>query len=171
MFSNINKFQFSNKDSLKLLYFNACSIYNKIGDLNYILSELDSPLHLIAISETWIQNNNTINIQNYRTVVSNRVNKIGGGVCLLVHDSITNFECVDEFSDNRLSMLCVKLYLKSEEFFISVFYNPPNMNSTTTDNFFKFFDSKLDKFSNGNCIVVGDFNLNLLCDSFVVNNL
>lgn len=169
-FSNINNFQFNKQDSLKLLYLNACSIYNKIGDLNYILNTLDSPIHLIAISETWIQQNNSISVQNYKTVVSNRINKSGGGVCLLIHDSITNFECVDKFSDDRLSMLTVKLYLRGEEFVISVFYNPPNMNSYTANNFLKFFDDKLDKFSNKNVIVIGDFNLNLIGDSVVIRN-
>lgn len=49
-----NELKFKNKDSLKILYLNARSIKNKVEDLNNILKEIKSLIHVVAISESWL---------------------------------------------------------------------------------------------------------------------
>lgn len=166
--NHINQIHFKKANSLKILYLNACSISNKIEDLQFILKSVKSTCHVIAISESWIQDNNTITLQNYSTLVCNRFNKRGGGVCLLIHDSIKNFECIENFNDNRMNMLSAKLFFEKQEIFLSVFYNPPNMSAEISEKFLSFLDNRLNQCSSNNSIIVGDFNINLLANSDLV---
>lgn len=62
----------NNSNSLVMLYFNARSIKNKVEELNFILSQVKSKVHLIAISETWLSDDDTtcLNVKNYSKITS-----------------------------------------------------------------------------------------------------
>lgn len=165
--NKLNSFQMlniNNTNSLVMLYFNARSIKNKIEELDCILSQIKTTVHLIAISETWLsdEDNTCLSVKNYSTITSSRKNRSGGGVALLVHKSVNNFDCIDTYSDDFLNSLSVKIFFNNSDFLINVCYNPPNMNSVRYENFFDVLNNSLSNIKNKNSIVVGDFNINLL---------
>ena len=71
------------------MYFNARCIVNKIDELQ-LLTEAEHP-DAISISEKWLEDNildNELIVNDYNIYRRDRVNKIGGGVLLLVQKGI-----------------------------------------------------------------------------------
>ena len=76
-------------NELKCVYFNARSIVNKIDELQ-LLIEAEHP-DVIGISETWLKDNilnNELIVNDYNIYKHDKLNKIGGGVLLLVRKGI-----------------------------------------------------------------------------------
>lgn len=157
---DLQKIQFEKQDSLKLLYLNARSISNKIEDLNKVLITIKETVHLIAISESWLKDDSScLNINNYNVVsVSRSGSRSGGGVVLLIHHTITNYDLISTYSDKFLSILSVKLIISNREHLVSVIYNPPNRGQQ----FIEVLETFMNSQKNKNAIIVGDVNINLL---------
>lgn len=158
--NDLKQIKFDKQDSLKLLYLNARSISNKIEDLNKILTTIKETVHLIAISESWLKDDSScLNINNYNVVSVTRLgSRIGGGVVLLIHHTITNYDCIYTYSDKFLSILSVKLIISNREHIVSVIYNPPNRGQQ----FIEVLETFLNSQKNKNSIIIGDVNINLL---------
>lgn len=157
---DIKQIQFDKQNSLKLLYLNARSISNKIEDLNKLLTTINETVHLIAISESWLKDDSScLNINNYNVVsVTRSGSRVGGGVVLLIHHSITNYDCIYTYSDEFLSILSVKLIITNREHIVSVIYNPPNRGQQ----FIEVLETFMNSQKNKNSIIIGDVNINLL---------
>lgn len=57
-FTTKENFQKSNnKTKLKILYFNAISMRNKLSDIIFFIDSFKSPIHIIVISETRLYEN------------------------------------------------------------------------------------------------------------------
>lgn len=157
---DLKQIKFDKQDSLKLLYLNARSISNKIEDLNKMLTTIKETVHLIAISESWLKDDSScLNINNYNVVSVTRTgSRIGGGVVLLIHHTITNYDCIYTYSDTFLSILSVKLIISNREQIVSVIYNPPNRGHQ----FIEVLETFMNSQKNKNSIIVGDVNIDLL---------
>lgn len=61
---------FKNSGSLKILYLNSRSLCNKTFEIEQILKSVKSPIHIIAVTETWLNCNNTqyVNITNFTPI-------------------------------------------------------------------------------------------------------
>lgn len=161
--TNLKLLKLNNSDSLKLLYLNARSIQNKIEELNNIINKIDSTVHLVAITETWLKEDSTcLNVNDYNKIIVSRAGiRIGGGCALLIHKSITSYELVNSYTDEFISILSVKICINNNEFLINVVYNPPN----NCVNFLKIFEDYLVNLKSNNSVIIGDMNINLLnCD-------
>ena len=76
------------KAGMKALYLNARSIRNKVDEL---VEQIDTNGHdLVAITEMWLQGDRDweLNVQGYQVFRKDRQEGKGGGVALLIKDSI-----------------------------------------------------------------------------------
>lgn len=124
---------------------------------------------MIALTETWLKEDSScLNVNNYNVISVPRAgNRRGGGCALLIHKSITNYECINTYTDNNIAILSVNLNIDNSDVLIVVVYNPPNNYA----NFLEIFHEYIQTIKNKNCIIVGDMNIDLLkcdniCDSY-----
>ena len=87
-----HKFAGSKEEStnFSIIHLNCRSLpsdYNKLKDC---INALDFQFDVIALSETWLIDNDTdiFNIDGYKMFTCSRINKSGGGVALYINDSL-----------------------------------------------------------------------------------
>lgn len=115
-FTTKENFQKSNnKTKLKILYFNAISMRNKLSDIIFFIDSFKSPIHIIVISETRLYENENkfYDLPNYVAYHSNRKeNKDygrGAGTAVYIHSSLCSAFVFEECIENKFQFLIVKL--------------------------------------------------------------
>ena len=119
-------------------------------------------MHVIGLCETFLrdENDKTVGIENYQSIHRCRSNKSGGGVSLLVHDSVrVNKICQTPF-DTDFESVSVEILYKNKLFLMSEFYRPPNGDNRQ----FMLHFSELLKLTKRfhNCYLLSDQNYDLL---------
>lgn len=125
---------------------------------------------MFCLIETFLKDDQTLNINNFNSICINRTGKKGGGVAIAIHKDL-KYECLNiKYSNfiqycknNLVEVIIYKIYLNSTEYInLVLIYSPPHNNNNNyphkyTDN--DFWDSILD-FSNSleNIVLCGDFN-------------
>ena len=139
--------------ALKVYYFNARSIRNKIIELQAFLDK-EVP-DILALSETWLSPNDQFIVRGYNVCRCDRLNKIGGGVAILVHE---NLKFVPIKLPNLLltEATSIKIVCKEKSFQFSVLYNPP----ACKDEHLNELDAIFKSLESTDChnVIVGDFN-------------
>lgn len=71
---------------LSIIHFNSRSLYTNFNNIKDYLHSFSQPFNIIAISETWINNEKGIDFEldGYELTYNNRQNKGGGGVAIYV---------------------------------------------------------------------------------------
>lgn len=155
-YSSELKIELINKNGLNILYFNGRSIKNKISDIELFLSYLNCIVHIVVITETWLDENNEMffNLKNYNSFHNNR-RKHAGGVAIFCHSSIISEVVLSEtFLDNSH---CLIIKLVHYNIHVATIYRAPDGN---INDFTSFFSEKLNSYKN--ILYVGDFNINVL---------
>jgi hypothetical protein len=148
---------------------NARSVVNK---WNYFITELffDSEPLIIAISESWLTadiSNSLLNLAGYSSFRSDRVNKRGGGVLLLINDdlcpSLVNMDVDtsvhgDYFNVVACDLLCYYCVVKRIRLF--AVYIVPNIPLSELAHLLHVLSSFIDAFK-GTSILCGYFNMPL----------
>jgi len=146
---------------LNCYFFNACSILNKLSDLEILLCQ-NTPA-LVGVCETHLYSeipDELICRNDYRIFRKDR-NKFGGGVALLVRNDITVSEVIVSNDYNDVEVCCVDLLLDTDNFRVIMYYRPPHY--TLADE--QYLDLSLRCFSSlmsnasSQVILMGDFNL------------
>lgn len=146
--------------SPSVLLLNARSITNKLDEFRVLISNF-SP-DCVAVTETWLSEslpNDLLTITNYTLFRSDRLGRIGGGVCIYVHDS-----CKPELPNQlRLSgSESVIIHLPQSNVLLLCLYIPPNLTSAQhneiSDNMTQYLDTFLQEKPNIKPIICGDFN-------------
>lgn len=112
--------------STKCFHLNCQSVRSKHNELDVFFSSLNFQFDFIMLSETWYNRGSLVwHLPDYQCFNQCRTTSRGGGVSLLVRDSI-NVDYIEEFScvtDDYevLSFLCGRSVY-------SVFYRPPSGN-------------------------------------------
>ena len=76
---------------------------------------LSKPCHIFAVTETFLKNNEKINMQHYKCIELNRQHKEGVGVGFLINNSIIK-SCTFERNLNKtIKFMSVKLNLTNNE--------------------------------------------------------
>ena len=128
--SNLN----STGNNLTVLQLNIRSLLGKQNELIQLLKKLcqnKSLPKLILLSETHLNDSKLrhVNIPNYKILYQNRSNKLGGGVAILIHNSLMYKERHDLKSFNSEYLECVFLEMKrrgQKPIIIGSIYRPPN---------------------------------------------
>lgn len=150
------------ESSLKVFHLNARSARNKVTDLECLFSQFSIKFNIIMFTETWYtEEEDVFRLPSYNHYCLNRVSNRGGGVCLLIEESIKT---------ELLSTFCTMtkdyevLSLVAENMLISVVYRPPDGNINT---FLAYFEGLLGFGSDNNLKVIigGDLNINMLLDT------
>ncbi|KAJ8038637.1 hypothetical protein HOLleu_16116 [Holothuria leucospilota] len=164
---NFNVFASSNeKVDFSILHINARSLPKNFDSvLSFIRSVNNYPFSIIAITETWLYENDytaLYNIPNYTFVCKGRSDKRGGGVGLYIKSEL-EFTIINNFNiSNQLESLFVEINCSGPKKIVTgVIYRPPREDVNA------FINDFSDVLNNLNvdrkvCFVTGDFNINLL---------
>ena len=138
-----------------------------MNDINILLSVSEIDFHVLAVSETWLNDDSAelLSLPTYKFLYRNRLFKQGGGLGFFIKDNLT-FIIRDDLCPVSSGFECFVIEIirrKQHNILIFAIYRPPNLNPMD------FIDSltcsliaaqKLAK--NKHIYVVGDFNINLL---------
>jgi len=155
----------ASKGNMSLLHVNIRSLRNKFDSFLDYINLLNYPFSIIALTETWLNNNDTeyYVIPGYKLITVNRDGRLGGGVCMYVRNNI-DFKLRNDLTMDSSIAECLFIEIinsNSKNSLTGVIYRAPN-------NKYDEFDSKLtdlltaiDK-EGKICYLLGDFNIDLL---------
>lgn len=162
--SDLPSLKLTTTNGLKILYLNARSVNmpNKIDEIEHIIHSAKTTIHIIAITETWLnkESEKYVNIQNYSSTFCSRPNKLGGGVAIFIRKEIQNYEITASFSDDRDSFLHINLKFKNKIWNLLCIYRKPNGLIEEIKSFLDTLESFLSNSPN-DTLIVGDLNFNL----------
>ncbi len=156
-----------NQDNLSLIHFNSRSLNKNLDSITDYLKTLDHKFPLLAFSETWLNDNNSLpslnDIPGYTVAHCHRRFKRGGGVALYISNEF-NFKIRHDLNLTNCEdyeSIFVEIESYPKHTIIGVIYRPPDKcpqpfinNLATTINLIN--REKLPSF------ICGDFNINLL---------
>ena len=109
--------------NLIILQWNAQGMMGHGEELKkWIYSRKNNPVHLICIQETWYEDNNIIQIPNYKALIKNR-DGFRGGCAFYIHDSIA-FDYPPQENLSKLEAQLIKVYHGKESIYVVNYYNP-----------------------------------------------
>jgi exonuclease III len=150
----------SRETGLKILYFNARSIRNKLSDLHDAM--YNQLFDIICISETWLNAvvmNGLIDPQSQFKIYrrDRQTINLGGGVCILVRNSlISSVVDIDYTVIEAEIVACTIVCGKQKLTFVCV-YIAPNVNNEIFIEVIKCMEVVC--LNSDKCIIVGDFNV------------
>lgn len=150
-------FDSEKNEHINCLYVNIRSLRGKLLDFYAFISSFKSTIHVIILSETWLysQEKEFINLIGYNAFHSTSDYSRALGVSIFViEDLLANV--VHEDSSNYSNILIVQL----SQLKINICGVYKNESNCDNDLFLNNLNFVLYKFKN--CLVFGDFNLNLL---------
>ena len=174
-YSDINFIKSINTDSCTLISLNCQSLNAKFPEIKLLLDtfgELNKPIHVLCLQETWIENSDLIDmaqfhVDNYQLVTKNRYASAHGGLAFYIHKS-WNFKIRQDTTDSPLweEMFVDIIDLRSPsnvKFSMGNFYRPPHTTVAQLKLFIRYFSQKLTELnSNNTAFACGDYNINLL---------
>ena len=174
-YSDINFIENINTDSCTLVSLNCQSLNAKFPEIKLLLDtfgELNKPIHVLCLQETWIENSDLIDmaqfhIDNYQLVTKNRYASAHGGLAFYIHKS-WNFKIRQDTTDSPLwEEMFVDIIDPSNpsnvKFSMGNFYRPPHTTVAQLKLFIRYFSHKLTELNSNNiAFVCGDYNINLL---------
>ena len=123
----------SNKfDQFSLIHFNVRSLPHNFDKFTNYLNLLQFPFSIIGVSETWLTSTNIAQceLDNYKLITCNRINRQGGGVALYrpIRDNIDFVELTDLGinDDDICQPLFIEFLINNHKFVTSIIYRPPN---------------------------------------------
>ena len=106
-------------------------LLNKVDQIYDINAHLNSMFDVIAVSETWLTNDNQadISLEGFTFCGKNRANKLGGGVGLFIKNEIEFKIRVDIVCDNNINFDIFGVEIVNrhgKNILVIVCYRPPN---------------------------------------------
>ena len=166
-FGNLDEFSTKNLKPdlnsriLNLLQINICSM-NNLHKFDTLVSSMDSLLtdvHLLVISETWVNSLNvfSFNINNFTSIFSCRDDRRGGGLAIYIRNDISfKVICIDD-GTFPFQFICVQL-MEYNSTRVCAIYRPPGSD---TENFLEFLEQMLNNHTQvaSDFLLVGDINI------------
>ena len=123
---------------------------------------------IIAVTETWIQNNSPSpygNLENYNFISNSKKIAKGGGVGLYIKNCY-KFNLIDELTimnEKIFESIFIKIQLDNENLFCGNIYRSPSNDNPLNEN---FLNNLYNCIHNSNeslnkCFITGDFNYDL----------
>ena len=142
---------------LNCVCFNARSVVGKTDELGALM--FVRQLDVVAVTETWLREGQDwqLNVPGYKCFRCDRGGmKRGGGVALLVKESITVVQREDDREEIGIESVWVELRSKKGEItLLGVYYRPPNSPKSVEEGICRGI---LDRCRKNRVVVVGDFN-------------
>jgi hypothetical protein len=152
-------------DGFQILHINVRSIPKNFNEVISYIQRQSVIYHIILLSETWLTeaDGDLYQIPSYNHLDVHRVIKKGGGIRLYYLDEfVVNLDNTISGIFNSHESLFVKISKKNRfSLTLGCIYRPPSASMT---NFNEYLSAVLfaDGCLKGNCILIGDFNIDLL---------
>lgn len=143
------------KNPKRILYLNANSLNNKLDLLKNIIQDLDQP-DIIAVVETWKNDNIDYTIENYNEYAIYRTKSKGGGISIFTKIGTTT-ELIDKETviEEELELLSINF----DNIKVHTLYRPPSSKVDTFLNNIKH--NLITNHTNEEIIILGDFNIDI----------
>jgi ribonucleases P/MRP protein subunit RPP40 len=141
--------------TIKCVYFNARSIYGKLRELEMYVQE-EHP-DIIGITETWLNvdiQDSEINMLEYTLYRKDRVDRLGGGVLIYVHNKIKSKLREDLFKSEFKESIWCDLITDKQRILLGVCYRSPTSNDVNDSALIKMLDQAAKEV----VLIMGDFN-------------
>ena len=128
--SDIGSLCQSEKDLL-VLQLNIRGLLNKQDSLKHLLSEFKIQPDIVLLCETWLKRDteNKVNITGYKCYHKHRIDRLDGGVSVLVKQSLRSRERSDlVIPTNLFEFNVVELKTNNNNILLVSGYTPPNSN-------------------------------------------
>ena len=157
------------------LHMNARSLARNFDNVQLLLDSLDCTFSVVGVSETWLHSNSPplYDIPNYSLIRSDRLEGRGGGVAFYVNNALS-FKLRSDLSlrNDSAELLSIEIdsCLSGKNDVICIIYRPPSKDK-------KMFLDDLDNLlhdlnqENKNMHLMGDFNIDLLSDNDITDDL
>ena len=144
---------------ISFLHINCRSLSNKLHDIIILNNNIKAKI--IDVTETWLSSDSkSIFIPGYSFISACRSGKRGGGVGFFIHQDL-HFSPINlSFNFSSFEGLFVRLELNHSSLMLGVAYRPPNNSVKVFNDEFRLLLDHITK--RRNCILLGDFNLDLL---------
>ena len=151
------------KQKLSFLCINVRSFIGKFLELHSYLSNLHEKFTFIVVTETWLtkETDLVLEISGYRSQSLYRPDRLGGGIKVFYLDYIS-VTILEQFTGclNSCESLFLKAYIPGYgNLHVGCIYRPPSL---PVSNFLEFMVEALEFLSDKRCVVLGDFNLDVL---------
>lgn len=143
------------KSKLKVVHINAQSLNNSGHYCEFTDAFSNSEIDIIAVSETFFQENSRTELPNYKIFNINRVGRSGGGVALYVkHNLKASLLSKSNGESGEPEYVIIEVKFGNETLLVSCVYRPPKIGYLET-----FLDEMYYLLPNFNySIICGDFN-------------
>ena len=171
----------NNESKTKLAYvpsFLLSNVMSPVPKIDEVVEVIQCTHYdFICFVETWLQphiHDNVVTLGGYNTVRRDRINKLHGGVCIYIKDSI-RYTAINELADTSFEALWVHLHLRRlprgfSNLVVGVVYHPPRSENAAMLDYLSNCLSYIEShFPTSGLIFLGDFNkLNItrLCSSY-----
>lgn len=167
------KDKFNNRKTFSLMHTNIESLNANFDKLQYLINDIDFQFDIIALTETWNDENKKHLFQpgvldNYYSYEGITGNSSKGGCGFYINKSITCIPRNDldkRFKDNKNEFECKWIEIVNDKMnknmIIGVNYRHPRNSDTEYKKYLKDVFKKIKK-ENKNILLTGDFNYNLL---------
>ena len=161
-----SKFCHHNDNILSVIHFNIRSLDTNITHMEAFLSNLNQNPDVIALTETWLDDNNKDNypIEGYNAFHVVREPLKHGGVSIYVRNTLT-CDQIGEFSflNSDIEICSIKITVNDLSYTIGAIYRPSDKYKNIKE-FRKVLAPilKSPEFKKSNSIIVGDINIDLL---------
>ena len=151
------------KNDLSIMQINSRGLLNKIDHLRDIINY--SYPDIILLCETWLtaKTSKLVEINGYKLISKNRVDRIGGGVAILVKRELRSRArddlCVET---QHLEHLILELKTDKKNILLVSGYRPPNTNVKTMLTEYKMLINSLQRCKHHEKIIGLDHNLDLM---------
>ena len=152
-----------NPSYFSVLHLNARSLSKNIDNLKLLLGSLQKSFYAICVSETWLTDlsSDEVEIPGYKFISSHRVISGGTGIYLQEHfENSLRSDCNHSDPDAIESLFVEINNPHGKNIVVRAIYRPPNQNTTAFLDIFNNILSKVfreDKY----CYLGGDYNLDL----------
>jgi exonuclease III len=149
-------------DVLSFIHFNTRSSNKNLDEILVYLHSLKVNFSVIVLTETWMTSpDEWVPVAGYKAFHSIRSDRVGGGVTILVKDSIACESVKDlTFVQQYCEICTVKIDINGQFYNVIGLYRPPNQS---VNDFNRQFFPQLgrSRLSCGNTVILGDFNIDL----------
>ena len=160
------KVQLNDNIDFSVIHFNARSLRANVDTVKEYLKNLGKDFHVIAISESWFDENTditTYELDKYNMIYTNRRNKRGGGVVLYVRNDISFIKRVEFCStiDNILESVTIEIVPETDKnILFSCVYRAPGSDLKTFADYIECFLKSIR--NNKSVYLCGDMNIDIL---------
>lgn len=135
--------------NLNILQWNARSLQPKLEEVSCLLAQ--KRVHIALISETWLNEEVCINLNQYNIYRRDRGDSYGG-IAIATHISLNAQVLQFNVNNTGIELLCIKLNNFNLIKYIILIYCPSFIHTTQSDwgGIFSMFPK--------NCLIAGDFN-------------